>query len=78
MGLDTRSKVEAVFREVFDDDKLQLSAELSAETFPAWDSLAHIRLVSALEDELSLTFTLDDIEAMTSAAKVLAVVEAKN
>ncbi len=78
MGLDTRSKVEAVFREVFDDDKLQLSDELSAETFPAWDSLAHIRLVSALEDELSLTFTLDDIEAMTSAAKVLAVVEAKN
>lgn len=78
MGLDTRSKVEAVFREVFDDDKLQLSDELSAETFPAWDSLAHIRLVSALEDELSLTFTLDDIEGMTSAAKVLAVVEAKN
>ena len=72
-----RTKIENIFREVFDDDRLQLSDSLSSETLPTWDSLAHIRLISALEDELSLTFTLDDIEAMTSAAKVLAVVESK-
>ena len=72
-----RTKIENIFREDFDDDRLQLSDSLSSETLPTWDSLAHIRLISALEDELSLTFTLDDIEAMTSAAKVLAVVESK-
>ena len=72
-----RTKIENIFREVFDDDQLQLSDSLSSETMPTWDSLAHIRLISALEDELSLTFTLEDIEAMTSAAKILDVVESK-
>lgn len=77
MGQDIRTKIEAIFREVFDDNQLQLSDSLSSENLPTWDSLAHIRLVSALEDELSLTFTLEDIEAMTSAAKILAVVDSK-
>ena len=77
MDHDIRTKIEAIFREVFDDDQLQLSDSLSSETLPTWDSLAHIRLVSALEDELSLTFTLEDIEAMTSVAKILAVVDSK-
>lgn len=77
MHNDIRTKIENIFREVFDDDQLQLSDSLSSETVPTWDSLAHIRLVSALEDELSLTFTLEDIEAMTSVAKIFAVVESK-
>lgn len=77
MHNDIRTKIENIFREVFDDDQLQLSDSLSSETLPTWDSLAHIRLVSALEDELSLTFTLEDIEAMTSVAKILAVVDSK-
>lgn len=77
MGPYTRSKIEEIFREVFDDDQLQLSDSLSSETHLKWDSLGHIRLVSALEDELSLTFTLEDIEAMTSVAKILAVVDSK-
>ena len=72
-----RTKIEHIFREVFDDDQLQVSDGLSTETLPTWDSLAHIRLISALEDELSLTFTLEDIEAMTSVAKILTVVESK-
>ena len=74
MSNDTRTKVENIFREVFDDDRLVLSDDLGPETLPAWDSLGHIRLISALEDELSLTFTLDEIEAMTSVAKILAIV----
>jgi acyl carrier protein len=75
---ETRTKIETVFREVFDDDHLQLSDNPSSETLVTWDSLAHIRLVSALEDELSLTFTLEEIEGMTSAAKILAVVDSKD
>ena len=72
-----RTKIENIFREVFDDDQLQVSDGLNTETLPTWDSLAHIRLISALEDGLSLTFTLEDIEAMTSVAKILTVVESK-
>ncbi len=77
MHNDIRGKIEAVFREVFDDESLQLSDSLSTETLPAWDSLGHIRLVSALEDDMALSFTLEEIEAMTSVAKIVAVVASK-
>ena len=72
-----RTKIDDIFREVFDDDQLQVSDSLSTESLPTWDSLAHIRLVSALEDGLSLTFTLEDIETMTSVARIVTVVESK-
>lgn len=77
MDDDLQIRVQSVFRDVFDDDKLLLQGNTSPETFPAWDSLGHIRLIAALEDELQLTFTLEEIEDMNSAAKILALLSAK-
>lgn len=77
MPNNTRDSLQNIFRDVFDDEQLQLRDELSPETLPAWDSLGHIRLISALEDELQLSFTLDEIEAMSSVAKILAVLADK-
>lgn len=77
MSNNTRNSLQNIFRDVFDDEQLQLRDELSPETLEAWDSLGHIRLISALEDELQLSFTLDEIEAMNSVAKILAVLAGK-
>lgn len=77
MTSDTGIKLRQIFRDVFDDDTLQFSDDLSPESLAAWDSLGHIRLISAIEDELSLSFTLEEIESMTSFAKVVSVVTSK-
>ena len=77
MSNDPRPQLQAVFREVFDDDTLQATDELSRETLESWDSLGHIRLISALEEALGLSFTLEEIEAMTSVPQILAVLAAK-
>lgn len=77
MSTDTRAKIQAIFRDVFDDELLQLSDGLSPDNLPAWDSLGHIRLISALEDDLSLTFSLEEIEAMTSGGKIVSMVASK-
>ena len=74
---DPRPQLQAVFQEVFDDDMLQATDELNRETLESWDSLGHIRLISALEEALGLSFTLEEIEAMTSVPQVLAVLAAK-
>ena len=78
MRNDTRTSLQNIFRDVFDDEQLQLRDDLSPETLEAWDSLGHIRLISALEDELQRSFTLDEIEAMTSVAKILTVLAGKS
>lgn len=78
MHTDIKRKIEGVFREVFDDESLVVSDTLSTETLSAWDSLGHIRLISALEDDLAITFTLEEIESMTSVAKILAVLASRS
>ena len=50
---------------------------MSPMAFAGWDSLGHIRLISAMEDDLSISFTLEEIEEMDSVSKILAVVAAK-
>lgn len=70
-------QLERVFQEVFDDDSLRITAAMTREDFPTWDSLGHIRLVSALEETFNLTLSIEDIEGMTSIARILEKVAAQ-
>ena len=77
MSNNTRAKVQDVFRDVFANDGLELTDDLDPDQLAAWDSLGHIRLIAALEDALSVSFTLEEIEAMTSVERILAIVSSK-
>ena len=70
--------VERIFREVFDDESLSVPETLVREDLPAWDSLGHIRLVGALEEAFGAAFTIEEIESMTSAARIVDVIAAKS
>jgi acyl carrier protein len=43
----------------------------------SWDSLNHIRLVLALEQEFQVTFEIDEIESMVSYADIERVIRRK-
>ena len=34
-----------IFHDVFDDDAIDLTPELTADDVPEWDSLTHVRLI---------------------------------
>ena len=38
-----------VFQDVFDEDSINITPELSAKDVEAWDSLTHIRLILTIE-----------------------------
>lgn len=40
-----------------------VSEDLSSDETPEWDSLNHLRLVTALEEELSIQLTMDEVVA---------------
>src|SRR6186713_1208410 len=48
--MDLHSRLTSVFRDVFDDDDLQISAATTADDIDAWTSLAHINLMMRIED----------------------------
>ena len=67
------ARVQDVFRAELDDDDLEIGLETRQVDLKAWDSLAHIRLISGIENEFDIQFNLAEIEQINS---VRAFVEA--
>jgi acyl carrier protein len=60
------ARVRDVFRAELDDDDLQVGMDTRQVDLKAWDSLAHIRLVSGIESEFDFQFSLPEIEQIAS------------
>src|SRR6516162_6411545 len=54
-------RMQRVFREVLEDDSLQLSADDSEAALPASDSFAQVNLIIALEEEFGVKFSIDEV-----------------
>ena len=50
-----------IFREIFGVDQTSLGEGFTFAATPEWDSLAHMELIAALEDEFDIMFEPDDI-----------------
>ena len=53
-----------IFREVFDDDELEIDDATTAADVEGWDSLAHINLVVAIESGFGVSFAVKEITAL--------------
>ncbi|MBC7543295.1 MAG: acyl carrier protein [Candidatus Sericytochromatia bacterium] len=58
------AQVTEVFRDVFDDPAMVITAETAAKDVPDWDSLNHINLIVALESEFAVRFASEEIAGM--------------
>lgn len=68
---EVRKRLERIFRDVFEDEHLELTDSLSRDDVKSWDSLGHIRLISAVEDAFGVTFTIEEIDAIKSAGQLV-------
>lgn len=64
-------RLEAVMRDVFDEDDIQYADDLAAGHIAGWDSLSHLRFLGAVEKEFGLHFTSGEVDAFRSAGDVL-------
>ena len=53
--------VQDIFRDIFDEDDLIISDTTSSDEVEDWDSLNHINLVSAIEKEFEIKFSLGEL-----------------
>jgi len=70
-------RLQQIFREALDNDKLTLTDTMSPETTPAWDSLAHVKLMMGCEEDFGVKFSIEETVESTSVAKLRAVLAAK-
>lgn len=72
--LDNLADLTEVFREELDDPHLVIDHSTSQETLERWDSLAHVRIVAAVEERFEFNFTLSQIESVTSVGQILNII----
>jgi acyl carrier protein len=75
MSLDSR--LQSVFREVFDDPSLALASDFSPATCEDWDSVRHVELLIAMEEEFGIKFTTEEAASPASAAQFKTWLRAK-
>ena len=68
------ARVQDVFRAELDNDDLVIGLDTRQKDLKAWDSLAHIRLVSGIESEFDIQFSLGEIEQITSVRQFIELI----
>lgn len=63
-----------VFREVFDDDSIELCDTTTADDIDDWDSFEHINLVVAVEDEFSFKIPMGKVITMKNVGEMVDII----
>ena len=70
-------QLKQIFRDVFDDDTLEICDEMCADDIGDWDSLAQIDLIAASEAVFSIKFSIDDITRLKNVGDMIDTIERK-
>ncbi len=66
-----------VFREVFDDDALSITAATTAKDVDGWDSLTHIRLMLAIETAFRVRIKSTEAAKLENVGALAELIERK-
>ncbi|MDT8441704.1 MAG: acyl carrier protein [Desulfuromonadales bacterium] len=67
----------AIFREVFDDDEIILSREMTADDVDGWDSLSHVNLIVTIEARFNIKFTQKELLTFKNVGDLLDSIQRK-
>ncbi len=59
-----------IFRDVLDDESIQLKRETTASDVEEWDSLNHIQLIVAIEKKFKVRFTAQEIRSWKNVGEM--------
>ncbi|HEX5080248.1 MAG TPA: acyl carrier protein [Geminicoccaceae bacterium] len=68
-------RLREIVAELFDLEPALVRDELTPEDVELWDSLNHLRLVSAVEEEFQIKLSMQQIESIRSLAGLRALIE---
>ena len=66
-----------IFCEVFDDDDIELTPEMTADDVDGWDSLSHVNLIVTIETRFKIKFTQKELLTFKNVGDLMASIESK-
>lgn len=71
------AKLNEVFCDVFDDDDITVTDATTADDIEDWDSLEHINLLAAVEQEFGMKFNMGQVVSMKNVGEMADIIIAK-
>jgi acyl carrier protein len=71
------NKIKEIIATILDIEKKSLSLESGINDTPGWDSLKQMIIISAIEEELKITFEEEEIILLDNVQKILDSVNKK-
>ena len=70
-------KLTAVFHEVFNDNNIVLSDEMTAKDVENWDSLTHMLMITKVEETFDIKFKLKELNKLKMVGDLINTIETK-
>ena len=69
-----KDDLQEVFREVFDDDTIEIAPEMTAADIEDWDSLEHINLAVAVEKKFNIKFNMGEVNTFKNVGEMVDII----
>ena len=69
------TRLNEVFQDVFGDDDITVTDETTAADVKGWDSLRHITLLAAVEDEFDIEISMGQTVKMKNVGEMVDYIE---
>lgn len=63
-----------VFADVFDDEEIELTDSTTSDDIEDWDSLEHVNLIIAVEQEFGIKFTMGEVTGMKNVGAMVDII----
>ena len=67
-------RLNEVFRDVFDDESIVVKPETTSSDIEDWDSLEHINLIVAVEQEFGIKFNMGEVTTMKNVGDMVDII----
>lgn len=70
-------RLNGLFIDVFDDDEIILSEDMTADDIDEWDSVMHVNLILEIEGVFGVKFTSSEVVGLQNIADLISLIRMK-
>ena len=75
--MEIETKLQEVFRDVFQNETLVILPEMTAGDVDKWDSITHLIMISKVEDVFNVSFRLKELIKLKNVGDLIALLKEK-
>jgi acyl carrier protein len=74
---ETLDRLNDVFKDVFEEDDLEITRDTTAKDIDGWDSMMHVTLVINIEKAFGMRFKSSEVAGLSSVGDLVDLIDAR-